>query len=264
MQHLSAAKRMFVVVLAIGAACSVPGRASDEAAPEKPTVTVEFAVREGHREGRLVEGAEVRVLYVSADGATEIPLGQGKTDASGRLELSLPRHDNLGDAGTFNAEIVYAGQNRLAALPGFAQIKQFRVHAPVRPPEQLIRVTLESEGFSLGILPEQSVGVDVVNLGGKARNLDEESQRITLEALPGAVAGILASEDGQAELFYLPLGSADDGKTVRLRVDGPLLFRDDRFGFLNIAAVLSAGKAAQAQDATDAAQERFRRFAKAF
>ncbi len=255
---------MFVVALAIGVACSVAGLASDEAAPEDTMVMVEFTVREGHREGRLVESAEVRVLYVSADGATEIPLGQGKTDVSGRLELSLPRYDHLGETGTFNAEIVYAGQNRLAPLPGFPQTRQFRIHAPVRAPGQLIRVTLESGGFPFAILPEQSIGVDVVNVGGKAKDLEAELRRITLEALPGAVAGIFAGEDGQSELFYLPLASADDGKTIRLRVDGPLLYRDNRPCFLDLAAISDARKAAEAQDATEEAKEKLRRFVRAF
>jgi hypothetical protein len=84
-------------------------------------------------------------------------------------------------------------------------------------PEKLMRVTLDCEEARFRIVPLYCLGADVVNMGGRSKDIKGKSKRMTFDCLPGATIFLERSmEDSLPEgiVRFLP---EDNGKIVHLR-----------------------------------------------
>jgi len=116
----------------------------------------------------------------------------------------------------------------------------------VAPPERMMSVTLECpDGGVIKVAPMLSLGVDVVNTTGMGKLGQEPGNRLSFACLPDAVAYLMvgygdASPTGGAKPaetgksprevdapLFLVLRRGDDGKTLKLRIDGPFVYVND-------------------------------------
>ncbi len=115
-------------------------------------------------------------------------------------------------------------------------------------PEPLMNVTLEcDEGWLMHVLPLASVGVDIVNFRGKSPDDGPLLQRIRLEYLPGAVVCLrfderegVPSQPWLSEAF-LSLTARDNGKTIRLRPAGAVIYKDNAVAWVNFETAAWGG-----------------------
>ncbi len=96
---------------------------------------------------------------------------------------------------------------------------------PLGEPEELISVSIRGDGAKLTLDPGQSIGCDIVNHGGKSSDGDLATQ-VEIECLPGAVLAV-AVGSGVGSGGLISLESRDDGKSVLLRADGPVIYRNN-------------------------------------
>ena len=104
--------------------------------PLEESFTLSFTVRERDSSGRLVEGALVDVFYRESAGGRPQPLGQGTSDAEGRVSLVVRPTLAQQAAGDFMAIASLAGASRTFRLERFPQARSFRLYVPrpSRPP----------------------------------------------------------------------------------------------------------------------------------
>jgi len=91
-----------------------------------------------------------------------------------------------------------------------------------------------------------------VNPRSKTTAKEQAEKSFTLQFLPGGVASFAVSEYDM--LAILPLHSDDAEKTLQLRTDGPVVYKNNRICLLNLAIVSDITKAANNED--NAEQER--------
>lgn len=209
---------------------------AETSAPKK--VRVDVFVGEGHPDGPVVEAARVEVVGSSPDRAADMRLGSGTTDNSGRVTIDVIQPTQPGSE-QYEAVVAYAGQTRRTALERFPRVTEFRIAAPVRPPEPMLQVTLECEpGWQMGLIPMACVGVDAVNAGGTSADSRSKFTSISIECLPGAFLTLnmeqtattwreLRKEREQA-FVVLPILAEDDRKRFVLKRTASGLFVNDR------------------------------------
>lgn len=218
-----------------------------EPATIKP-IELKLLVKEGHRDGQLVQNASVELFYTSSDGLTEEKLAAGKTDSAGRVTLNVPWYRANTGSGSYHVAVTNGSKTNRAKLERFPEVKQYTLYAPVRPPEKLMKVTLEcEEGLEIFAVPLLSAGVDVVNYGGKGRNARSGGRRLSIEYLPSAViyatikltgSGDTKKQEGE---ILLPLLSSDNEKTLRLHVSGPCVYMNNDLVFVAFTEISNPG-----------------------
>ncbi|MGD9127589.1 MAG: hypothetical protein PVH19_09445, partial [Planctomycetia bacterium] len=137
--------------------------------------------------------------------------------AKAKVVLTLKKD---GDSQTLRAESTFAVPEKPAPAPAIEPLK---------------KVTLESEeGYRVGIVPLFSSGVEAVNTLGKGAKGEEAvaPKRLTIEYLPGAVLlGKIefpkSDKEEQDNEFFLPLEASDDGKVLRVRMEGACVYVND-------------------------------------
>jgi eukaryotic-like serine/threonine-protein kinase len=103
----------------------------------------------------------------------------------------------------------------------------------------LMTITFTVEpGWALRILPFYSLGIDVVNFTG-ARSDRDSATTITVDCLPGAVATLVfvptKETNGSISIPILfPIRQGDDKSPLRLRVDWPFVYCNDRPVWLDL------------------------------
>lgn len=217
-----------------------------EPATAKP-IKLKLLVKEGHRDGQLVQNASAELFYTSSDGLTEEKLASGKTDSAGRVTLDVSWYLANTGSGSYHVAITSGSKTKRAKLERFPEVKHYTLYAPVRPPEKLMRVTLECEkGWEIEVIPFLSGGVDIVNGGGKGHNAESGGRRLSVEYLPSAVIATTIGQTGSGDAkksasIPLPLQSSDNGKTLRLRANGPCVYMNNDLVFVNFQEINNPG-----------------------
>lgn len=145
-----------------------------------------------------------------------------------------------------------------ASAPGSAEPA---VNGPGAEPQPLMNVTLTCDpAWSMTVVPLASVGVDIVTLAGKTPGDVVEPAGLRVEYLPGAALCLyLAPRDGQdntkqrIELF-VSLSAAEHGKTICLRPDGSLVYKDDRICWIGFREGGGTSPPAKESDASQEAR----------
>ncbi|MBN2217293.1 MAG: hypothetical protein JW719_07940 [Pirellulales bacterium] len=139
--------------------------------------------------------------------------------------------------------------------------------ATANEPEKMISVTIEyAKGGLVKVWPTLSPGVDVVNLGGMSADGQPRSNRLTFDCLPGAMVYLIAGPaepdatndakppaigsppvQREAELF-LAIQPGDDRQTLKLRVDPPFVYANDKPVWMDVSAPKIEKKDVQKED----------------
>jgi hypothetical protein len=134
----------------------------------------------------------------------------------------------------------------LAAIASPAWESQGKADEPAKPaaastgqasaPEKLMTVVLKCDQ-AFKVIPFMSVGVDVVNSGGKSKNSRSEATRMSFDYLPG---GVVSLEGPQVGTLWLQ--PEDDGKNLQLKVDGPVLYKNDTPCWITFEGTIDPGE----------------------
>jgi len=114
----------------------------------------------------------------------------------------------------------------LAVLLGAGCVLGFAGKPDDAKPQKLIKVTLECEK-EFAVAPLLSIGADVVNPGGRAKNAKEGTKRMTFECLPGAMVSLTSKEAKSKIDAFLTVLPEDDGKTVQLRFEERAFYKNN-------------------------------------
>jgi hypothetical protein len=114
----------------------------------------------------------------------------------------------------------------LAVLVGAGLTSCFADSADDARTEKLIRVTLKcDEEFRES--PFDGLAADLVTGEGRRKGSKPTGQRMIFNALPGATVSLLDAAKKGDDPAIVTLSAKDDGKTLRLRVDGHVCYKDD-------------------------------------
>jgi hypothetical protein len=106
------------------------------------------------------------------------------------------------------------------------------------PPEKLLGIVLKTDQQQFKTIPINSLGVDVVNLGGKNSPPEKLVKLMAFDCLPG---GLIDLEVGKRDPF-LVLNPEDDGKILHIKFDGPVLYKNDCPCYVTFVGALGSDK----------------------
>ena len=123
-----------------------------------------FTVREKDRNGKLLEGATVQLLYRQSSGAPEAAIGRAQSDSRGRAEITIPGHWSLVQ-GDFGVVVADRGASRRYALTDFPGPRSWSLYVPKDEPSspspvvpgQEPKTITNSSGMKLPWIPAGAV-----------------------------------------------------------------------------------------------------------